>query len=242
MGSFNIFPEIFSSSFSHVLTEILAELSLAPRFIIAGICGALIGIERKNRAKEAGIRTHLIVALASALMMIISKYGFFDMLEYSDAVKLDPSRVASGIVSSIGFLGAGMIFVRKQVISGLTTAAGIWATVGIGMAFGAGLYVLGITATIIVVLCQIILHKNLRLFRTPMTEQISIQIKEDEDSIEHLKAIFEKEHIELIDLSATKEDDGILAVDAFVRLPADFTTSDALHLLLKSDYIHSVKM
>lgn len=222
------------------LPQVMGELILVPRFILAGICGAFIGIERKNRAKEAGVRTHLIVALASALMMIISKYGFFDMLNYSDAVKLDPSRVASGIVSSIGFLGAGMIFVRKQVISGLTTAAGIWATVGIGMAFGAGLYILGFAATVVVVVCQVVLHKNLRLFRTPITEQISLKLRDDEDVVDHLKTVFDANKIELIDFSATKEDDGTIAIDAFVRLPTGFTSTDAMKLLLKSEYIRSV--
>ena len=89
------------------IPDITFELTLIPRFVLAAVCGALIGIERKNRAKEAGIRTHLIVAIAAAVMMIISKYGFFDLLrstEFGDAVKLDPSRVANGIVSSIGFL------------------------------------------------------------------------------------------------------------------------------------------
>ena len=83
---------------------------------------------RKNRRKEAGVRTHVIVALASCLMMEISKYGFFDL------GKFDGARIAAQVVSGIGFLGAGMIFVHKNSIKGLTTAAGVWATSGIGMA------------------------------------------------------------------------------------------------------------
>ena len=132
------------------------------RVLLAGICGIAVGLERRNRSKEAGIRTHFVVACGAALMMVISKYAFFDIIEsgaYANMdVRLDPSRIASTIASGIGFLGAGMIFVHKNTISGLTTAAGIWATSGVGMAIGAGLYLLGISATVILLLAQILLH------------------------------------------------------------------------------------
>ncbi|MGN1059872.1 MAG: MgtC/SapB family protein, partial [Clostridia bacterium] len=88
------------------------------RLLVACVCGVIIGLERKSRAKEAGIRTHCLVACASALMMILSKYAYTDMV--GDMVKLDPSRVASGVASGVGFLGAGMIFVYKRTITGLT--------------------------------------------------------------------------------------------------------------------------
>ena len=112
------------------------EIELIIRLIGAAICGGILGIEREHRQKSAGIRTHVIVAIASAIMMIVSKYGFFDVIDH-DSVSLDPSRVVSGVVSAIGFLGAGIIFVRKSSAVGLTTAAGIWATVAIGIAMGA---------------------------------------------------------------------------------------------------------
>ncbi|MFQ9490102.1 MAG: MgtC/SapB family protein [Bilophila wadsworthia] len=115
---------------------VFTELEFFFRILIAGICGGLIGYERNNRLKEAGIRTHLIVALAAALIMVVSKYGFSDVTTLK-GVALDPSRIAAQIVTGVGFLGAGMIFVRNQTISGLTTA-GVWATAGIGMTIGAG--------------------------------------------------------------------------------------------------------
>lgn len=134
------------------------------RILVAGCCGIAIGFERKYRSKGAGIKTHCLVACAAALMMIISKYGFFDLITeeiYAGAdIRLDPSRVASTITSGIGFLGAGTIFVHKNTISGLTTAAGIWATAGVGMAVGSGMYTIGIAATVIIVLSQILLHMN----------------------------------------------------------------------------------
>jgi len=137
------------------------------RIIVAGLCGIVVGLERKNRSKEAGIRTHFVVACGAAIIMIVSKYAFFDAQEIakiagvSAEVRVDPSRIASTIASGIGFLGAGMIFVHKNTISGLTTAAGIWATSGIGMAIGSGMYVLGIGATFVILIAQIVLHLNI---------------------------------------------------------------------------------
>ena len=148
----------------------MEELMYVFRVIIAGICGIIIGYERKSRAKEAGIRTHFIVASAAALIMIVSKYGFFDLIQEAIAegveVKLDPSRIASCIVSGVGFLGAGMIFVQKYTIKGLTTAAGIWATAGIGMAVGAGLYTTGILFTFLIYIAQVLLHKDSKFLST----------------------------------------------------------------------------
>ena len=112
------------------------------RMIIAGCCGFVIGLERKNRSKEAGVRTHAVVACASALMMVISKYGFSDTAANIAGMRgADGARIAAQVVSGIGFLGAGMIFVHKNTITGLTTAAGVWATAGVGLAIGAGMYV-----------------------------------------------------------------------------------------------------
>ncbi len=136
------------------------------RIVIAGLCGIIVGLERRNRSKEAGIRTHFVVACGAAIIMVVSKYAFFDAAEIASIagadteVRVDPSRVASTIASGIGFLGAGMIFVHKNTITGLTTAAGIWATSGIGMAIGSGMYVLGISATFVILLAQILLHMN----------------------------------------------------------------------------------
>lgn len=138
------------------------EINLIFRMVVACICGVLIGYERKNRAKEAGIRTHCIVACASAMMMIISKYGFSDLVSgemFPGAdVRLDPSRMAQGIVTGVGFLGSGMIYIQKGSTKGLTTAAGVWATSGIGMALGAGMYIIGIASTVLVLLTQFFFH------------------------------------------------------------------------------------
>ncbi|WP_099222884.1 MgtC/SapB family protein [Listeria costaricensis] len=118
------------------------------RLFVASLLGAVIGLDREIRAKEAGFRTHFLVSLGSALIMIVSQYGFSEVLNNPN-VSFDPSRVAAQVVSGIGFIGAGTIIIQKQFVRGLTTAAGLWATSGIGLAIGAGMYALGIGATIL---------------------------------------------------------------------------------------------
>ncbi len=146
------------------------------RMIVACACGVMIGLERRNRSKEAGVRTHCVVACASALMMIISKYGFADTVIGKNGVRgADGARIAAQVVSGIGFLGAGMIFVHRNMITGLTTAAGIWATSGVGLAIGAGMYVVGITATVIIIAAQILLHKNFRWLKNSKSKRLVIK-------------------------------------------------------------------
>jgi putative Mg2+ transporter-C (MgtC) family protein len=125
-------------------------LEFSLRLLLAGALGAVVGLDREYRAKEAGYRTHFLVSLGSALIMIVSQYGFMDVLHTEGVqVHLDPSRIAAQVVTGIGFIGAGTIIFQKQIVRGLTTAAGIWATSGIGLAVGAGLYALGIAATLL---------------------------------------------------------------------------------------------
>jgi putative Mg2+ transporter-C (MgtC) family protein len=114
--------------------------------LLALALSAAIGVEREIRQKNAGLRTHTLVGVGAALFMLISKYGFTDVLE-PRLVVLDPSRVAAQIVTGVGFLGAGIIFVRRDAVRGLTTAAAIWLTAAIGAASGAGLPILAVTAT-----------------------------------------------------------------------------------------------
>ena len=104
------------------------------RLFIAALFGGLIGLEREYRAKEAGFRTHFLVALGSALFMLLSQYGFEGILGTGQNVRLDPSRIAAQVVSGIGFIGAGTIIFQKHIVRGLTTAAGLWVTAAIGLA------------------------------------------------------------------------------------------------------------
>ncbi|GAA1260083.1 MgtC/SapB family protein [Sphaerisporangium rubeum] len=113
---------------------------------LAFLLSAAIGLEREIRQKSAGLRTHTLVGFASALFMIVSKYGFYDVL--GEHITLDPSRVAAQVVSGIGFLGAGLIFVRRDAVKGLTTAAAVWLTAAVGMAAGAGLWLPAVAVTV----------------------------------------------------------------------------------------------
>ncbi|MFJ3383139.1 MULTISPECIES: MgtC/SapB family protein [unclassified Curtobacterium] len=114
--------------------------------LLAFALASLIGLERQLRSKSAGMRTQTIVGTASALMLLVSKYGFSDVLVDGHVV-LDPSRVAAQIVSGVGFLGAGLILTRRGAVRGLTTAASVWETAAIGMAAGAGLWLLALVVT-----------------------------------------------------------------------------------------------
>ncbi len=119
------------------------------RLALATMLGAIIGFEREYHAKEAGIRTHLLVALGACLFMILSVYGFDFMLD-RDHVSFDPSRIASQVVTGIGFIGAGTIILQKQMVRGLTTAAGLWVTAAIGLACGNGMFIIAAVTTVIV--------------------------------------------------------------------------------------------
>ena len=118
------------------------------RLFLAGVLGALIGLDREYRAKEAGYRTHFLVSLGSALFMILSQYAY-DALLGEPGVSLDPSRIAAQVVSGIGFIGAGTIIIHRQLVRGLTTAASLWASAGIGLASGAGMYLVAGAATVL---------------------------------------------------------------------------------------------
>ena len=120
--------------------------------VVAALLGGAIGFEREYRSKEAGFRTHFLVGLGSALFMVLSLYGF-DAFTGIPGIQRDPSRIAAQVVSGIGFIGAGTIIFQKNVVKGLTTAAGLWVTSAIGMTAGIGMYGLACAATALVLLC-----------------------------------------------------------------------------------------
>ena len=138
-------------------------LAFIIRLLVATLFGAIIGLERTKRSKEAGIRTHCIIAGASALIMIVSKYGFADLFDAAGNALAatrgaDPSRVAAQVVTGISFLGAGVIFKNGNTVKGLTTAAGIWATAAVGLAVGGGMYTMGFCVTCLILLVQTLMH------------------------------------------------------------------------------------
>ena len=157
------------------------------RLIVACVCGALIGVERTKRNKGAGLRTHVIVAVGAALFVIVSKYGFLDVVSATGA-QVDVTRVASNIVTGVSFLGAGIISLRGDSVQGLTTAAGVWVTAAVGLAVGAGMYLLGIFGAALILVTQIILHLGLmRSMENMMASTIVVSMEENEEAYGKLK-------------------------------------------------------
>ncbi|WP_188889644.1 MgtC/SapB family protein [Paenibacillus radicis (ex Gao et al. 2016)] len=219
------------------------ELIYLLRVVIAGLCGALIGYERKNRMKEAGIRTHFVVAVGASLMMVVSKYGFMDQLHWEN-LSLDPSRIAAQVVSGVGFLGAGMIFMQRQTVKGLTTAAGIWATAGMGMAIGSGLYWVGGGVTIIIVLAQIVLHGRFYSLATPKTDQLLIRFHDEPDAMLHIQQLIKAENITILSFhaeSSTKNGDEI-ELEMAIRLPRSYGREQLLPIVQNLKAVISVEI
>lgn len=153
------------------------------RLVLALVLGALVGLERERGERAAGIRTHALVALGSSLVMIVSTFGFADILGTS-AVVLDPSRIAAQVVSGIGFLGAGTILLRKEIIKGLTTAAAIWVVAAIGLACGSGLFVEALVATFLTMLVLVVLRPVRKFLHRPATRHIlHIETTPSEESL-----------------------------------------------------------
>ncbi len=171
-----------------------STLEFMLRIVVSSLCGGAIGLERSHRQKEAGIRTHTIVALGSALIMIISKYGFFDVVVL-EGISLDASRIASNIITGISFVGAGMIFVRGYAITGLTTASGIWATAGVGMALGAGVYAVGLFTTVLIIVIQTLTHGSLRKLDHLSAQELTVVLAPRKGALERLQQQFDAEGI-----------------------------------------------
>jgi putative Mg2+ transporter-C (MgtC) family protein len=162
------------------------------RLAIAGVLGSLVGLERERAESAAGLRTHALVALGSALLVLVSMFGFNNALR-PPAVVLDPSRVAAQIVTGIGFLGAGVIIFRKSIIRGLTTAASVWLVAAIGMAVGGGLYIPAVGGTILgLAILAIMKPLEVRLFARRRLQTIRLVIDRRALSANNLRALMTK--------------------------------------------------
>ncbi len=213
---------------------LLLELML--RIFSAGVCGAVIGLERSKRLKEAGLRTHCVVAIASALIMVLSKHGFADFMGG------DPARLAAQIVSGIGFLGAGVIFKNGNVVRGITTAAGIWAVAAIGMAFGAGMYVIGIFTTLFMILVQVFLHKFPVGNDAHNSNEIKIVMIDNEASRAVIKEKLHSEWGLVVGTKVYREDNGRRMLQITVKSTGVMTPEKMLELLDSYPEIISASM
>ena len=206
------------------------ELRMLLDLLIAVVLGFIIGFERKVRDKEAGIRTHTIVCAGSALLMIVSKYAFGNAA--------DSARVAAQIVSGIGFLGAGMIVYKKHEVHGLTTAAGVWATAGVGMACGGRLYIVAVGATLVLVLCQIIFHSKWKLIRRKKTFSVNLEFEYTSDENMIVKNLF---GIDRFNHLIIKRENGKVLYSAMLNTDKEFRSSELNEMIAQHPFILSIE-
>ena len=214
--------------------ELWVQVEYLVRIFVVACLGLLIGSERKNRNKSAGIRTHVIVALGAALIMVVSKYGFMDV------EKADAARVAAQVVSGIGFLGAGVIFVRNNLVNGLTTAAGIWATAGVGLALGAGMYVVGISSALLVLLIQFVMHRVAYFADVASGGLIRMTLVKQEGIVQSMEDYLQREKLSVISvkINKTKKDEVKLEFD--VVFPPGYKKTKLLARLVEMDDVLAV--
>lgn len=225
--------------------SLLQNLDFFARILLACLCGACIGFERSKRLKEAGIRTHIIVCCAAALLMIISKYGFADLTALDGAVfngtrGADPARIAAQVVSGVSFLGAGVIFKNGSTIKGLTTAAGIWATAGIGLAIGAGLYILGIFATVVIALLQILMHKFVVGADSLATNHLRFTIRSGASFRTAFHSYLTENKIQILESTLTYGDHNQVTCDIVLRAPRKITACEWHDFLTANGELSSI--
>lgn len=227
------------------LEELILGLQVNAEFIfrimLACICGGIVGYERTRRRKEAGIRTHVIVAIGSTLMMIVSKYGFYDVIS-TPGIGVDVSRIASNVITGISFLGAGVIFVKNISIKGLTTAAGLWAMAGIGLAIGAGMYSIGIFTTIFIPIIQVLLHSNLNRRDNTFDDTILITFFHAPSDMGFIKKEMKERKIEIMHMEMEKNPDGTVTVVMDVTRDTVVTCTDLTGFFAENPMIKSFKI
>ncbi len=208
----------------------LNELFMLLNIGLSALLGFLIGLERKMRMKEAGIRTHTIVSIGAALLMVISIYGFG-----GDA---DSSRVAAQIVSGIGFLGAGIIVYRQHEVKGLTTAAGIWATAGVGMACGASMYILAIGATAIMIGAQCIFRLNIFPFKSKKSFSVKIRFKQENEANKLIKELFGVDRFNHLIIERC---DDCIIYSATLNTQKELSSTQLNNIICSNDFIYSIE-
>ena len=222
---------------------LMEQLIFILRMVLACLCGGSVGFERKRRLKEAGIRTHLIVALGACVMMIISKHGFSDLYQVEGLTRgADPARIAAQVVSGVGFLGAGVIFVRGRSVSGLTTAAGLWLTAGVGLALGAGMYAVGISATVIILVIQVLLHTPLRHLEGTGVEEVVVVLDDTDEAIQMLMEQLKSRSIQVLESSIATDKDGTVTMELSLRCPEGLPLAEQWAMTRENPYLKAIKL
>lgn len=200
--------------------------------LLAVVLGFAIGYERKLRYKEAGIRTHTIVCAGAALIMVVSKYGF------GDSAEADAARVAAQIVTGVGFLGAGIIVYRKHEIHGLTTAAGVWATAGVGMAAGAEMYLFATGSAVILIAVQCLMHVKCRFFRTKKYYQIKICFVNGGEECGKIKELFQTDRFNRL---VIERKGGETVYHATLNTDEEYSSARLQEIIAENPFIKSLE-
>ena len=220
----------------NIIDAIVADFNesgyLIVRMVLAGVCGVVIGYERSRRQKDAGIRTHMIVALGAALAMIVSKYGFFDLLQF-EGLRADASRIASNVITGVGFLGAGVIFVKDVSIKGLTTAAGIWTTASVGLAIGAGMYTVALGATVLMVMFQLVFHKFFTRLENTVNE-FTVTLSDSLNAVKDFRSMLEENKILIEKCKMIRNSDSTVTLDITIK-KARTTSMDQILLIAEQN-------
>ena len=187
---------------------VMQYVDFCARIFAACLCGAVIGFERTKRYKMAGIRTHIIVCCGAALVMVVSVNGFEGLQNLTGVKAGDPARLAAQVVSGIGFLGAGVIFKHGKSIQGLTTAAGLWTTAAIGLAMGAGMYVVAIFTTVMVGGLQILMHRHSFAGESPISYTLKFVAQNSSGFEKRLREQMFQWHARVVDTRITENLNG----------------------------------
>lgn len=218
---------------------ILSTLDIFVRLFVAGVLGGLIGLERQTVKKSAGFRTHVLVCLGSALIMIISEDMFRQYYKYVNA---DPARLAAQVVSGIGFLGAGAILREGLNVRGLTTAASLWVVAGIGLAVGAGMYYAAVIATGLVFLSLVYLGRFEKMFliKTPYLELV-VKVIDQPGIIGHIGTALGKLHVSIKHIEIKEQPrDAQLLLELSCSLPVDLDPGEIVNSLAQIDGVYQV--
>ena len=211
------------------------------RIVLAAVLGALVGLERSKRQKEAGVRTHCIIACTSALFMILSKYAFVDLVGVDGLRGADPARIAAQVVSGISFLGAGVIFKNGSSIRGLTTAAGMWGTAAVGMAIGAGMYWLGLMEAVVLVVIQLVLHRFRVGGDAEITQEVTVHMTDSDGLMQAFDCLVREHRGKITDSTLTRED-SMLCLEVSIRLPDPITHEEALRFLRENPGVRKISV
>ncbi len=202
--------------------------------LLATACGVLIGLERTMRMKSAGIRTHALLAVGACLITILSKYAF-----NTDANVADPARVAAQIIASVGFLGAGVIFREGDVLKGLSTAAGLWATSAVGMSIGAGEILLGIILTLLILFVQFIFHVFPAGFDAYSENEIVIILEKNDEVENKIKEISSQHQVKVKGRTLSKEN-GVVTIEYHLVHKYKCNIKEEFEKLIDYDCVKSI--